>query len=82
MVDWRGLDWRGVTPRPTAATPGDPGSGGTLDPADEAWLRPTRRSRRRTALLVGLAVVAVIVGLAVVAVIVGLAVVAYRRFQR
>jgi hypothetical protein len=82
MVDWRRLDWRGVTPQPPAATPGDPGWPGKPDPADDAWLRPVRRSRRRTALLVGLAVVAVIVGLAVVAVIARLAVVAYRRFQR
>jgi len=78
MVDPRRLDMRRVRPRPTAATPGDLGSGGNLDEAERDWLDPSRAARRRTALLVGLAVVAVIVGLAVVAVIV----LAYRRLQR
>jgi hypothetical protein len=66
MVDWRRL------PQPPAVPPDDLGSGETLDDDERAWLRPNRGpARRRTALLLGLAVVAVIVSL-----------LAYRRFQR
>ena len=64
MVDWSRL------PPPPAVPPRDLGIGKTLD--DELWLREGRQAaRRRTALLVVLAVVAVIV-----------ARLAYRRFQR
>jgi len=70
MVDWRRL------PQPPAVPPDDLGNRETLDDDERAWLRP---NRRRTALLLGLAT-ALLVGLAVVAVIV--ARLAYRRFQR
>ena len=72
MVDWRRLDWRGVTPQPPAVTPGDPGWWEPPDDDERPWLRPSRwPARRRTALLLGLAVVTVIVSR-----------LAYRRFQR
>ena len=71
MVDWRGLDWRRVTPQPPAVTPGDLGSGETPDDDERRWLERSRRpAHRRTALLLALAV-AVTVFLLV-----------YRRFQR
>ena len=72
MADWRRL------PQPPAATPGDPGWSAMPVDDERAWLQAPGKARRRTALLVGLAVVAVIVGLAVVVVIV----LAYRRLQR
>ena len=75
MVDWRRLDWRGVTPQPPAAIPGDLGSGEAPDDDWRPWLeepgKARRAARRRTALLAGLPVVAVIVAWLV-----------YRRFQR
>jgi hypothetical protein len=65
-------------PRPPAATPsaatrpGDPDSWETLPDDERAWIAEARRpARRRTTLLLGLAVVAVIVSRLV-----------YRRFQR
>jgi hypothetical protein len=65
MVDWSRL------PEPPAVPPADLGIGETLDD-ERAWLMEGRHAaRRRTALLVVLAVVAVIV-----------ARLAYRRFQR
>jgi hypothetical protein len=73
------VDWRGVTPQPPAATPsaatrrGDRGSWESSDDAERGWLIYSRRpARRRTALLVGLAVVAAVI----------VSVLAYRRFQR
>jgi hypothetical protein len=74
MVDWRRLDWRGVTPPLQPVRPGDLGSGDgeTISDAERDWLDSSRRpARRRTALLVVLVVAAVIVSRLV-----------YRRFQR
>jgi hypothetical protein len=73
MVDGREVDLSGIPPRPTAMTQEDVDAAmeATLDPAERAWLRGTGKGRQRTALLVGLAVVAVIVSWLV-----------YRRFQR
>jgi hypothetical protein len=78
MVDEREVDLSGIPPRPTAMTPEDVDAiwtagtkETTLDPAERAWLEAPGKARQRTALLVGLAVVAVIVSWLV-----------YRRFQR